>query len=169
MIYRTICQALSQPRDPFFSTAHYQFARYYIHQNLAQWESLRTQPFEFRGQTHFNWLLHLPPRSSHKPEDAVTLPILVGAHYDTVPGSPGADDNASGVAVLLELARLWSEQPGRSPLILAAFDLEEYGLVGSRFCVEQFVQAQQRLRLMLSLEMLGYYDDMPGSQRYPPG
>lgn len=114
------------------------------------------------------------PPSAAVPEEngfrnSAAWPILVGAHYDTVPNSPGADDNASGVAVLLELARLWSGQPGRSPLTLVAFDLEEYGLAGSRFCVEQLQQSGQPLRLMLSLEMLGYYDDRPGSQRYPPG
>ncbi|MFE4108070.1 M28 family peptidase [Almyronema epifaneia] len=162
---RSHLQQLSHPRDPFLATAHYQLARQYVQQQLSQWGKVEAQRFTVRRQLHVNWLLPLSP-AAQKP---VALPILAGAHYDTVVGSPGADDNASGVAVLLELARLWSEQPGRSPLILVAFDLEEYGLAGSRFCVEQLQKANQRLRLMLSLEMLGYYDDRPGSQHYPPG
>ena len=80
--------------------------------------------------------------------------MVIGAHYDTVPGCPGADDNATGVAVLLELARLFATQPPRRPVHLVAFDLEEYGLVGSRAYVESL--QGQTIHLMLSLEMLGY-------------
>lgn len=90
--------------------------------------------------------------------------ILVGAHYDTVPGSPGADDNASGVAVLLELARL---VPAGVRFVAFANEEAPYFLgpeMGS------FVYARERaakLRAMFSLEMLGYYSDAPGSQAYP--
>jgi Zn-dependent M28 family amino/carboxypeptidase len=94
-------------------------------------------------------------------------PILIGAHYDAVPGTPGADDNATGVAVLLELARAFAAQPGKYPVRLAAFDMEEYGLLGSTQYAEDLKQQRQSLRLMLSLEMLGYCDSTPGSQRYP--
>jgi hypothetical protein len=64
--------------------------------------------------------------------------IIIGAHYDSVPGSPGADDNASAVAALLELARwigprLSSGEISQVGLLLAAYDLEEYGLLGSFF------------------------------------
>jgi Zn-dependent M28 family amino/carboxypeptidase len=90
--------------------------------------------------------------------------VLVGAHYDTVPGSPGADDNASGVAVLLELARL---VPSGVRFVAFANEEAPYFLgpeMGS------FVYARERaakLRAMFSLEMLGYYSDAPGSQAYP--
>jgi Zn-dependent M28 family amino/carboxypeptidase len=95
--------------------------------------------------------------------------VIVGAHYDTVPGSPGADDNASGVAVLIELARLLSGQEG---IRFVAFANEEmpYFLsdeMGSYFSAGQSRARGEGVRAMLSLEMLGYYRDAPGSQRYP--
>ncbi|MBA4039047.1 MAG: hypothetical protein C0468_01730 [Planctomyces sp.] len=101
--------------------------------------------------------------------------VLVGAHFDAVGGSPGADDNASGVAALLELARtLRDSAPGRT-IRFVLFDLEESGLIGSRHHATLWAESQQRLpedareriTLMLSLEMLGYYDATPGSQRTP--
>ncbi|NES86639.1 MAG: M28 family peptidase, partial [Moorea sp. SIO2B7] len=90
---------------------------------------------------------------------------------------PGADDNATGVAVLLELARAFATKPPKSPLRLVAFDLEEYGLLGSADYATYLKQNQQPLRLMLSLEMLGYCaprsgslrDRSPHSQNYPAG
>lgn len=95
--------------------------------------------------------------------------IVVGAHYDTVPGSPGADDNASGVAVLIELARLLA---GRQGVRFVAFANEEMPYFMSREMGSYFAAGRSRargepLRAMLSLEMLGYYRDAPGSQRYP--
>ena len=90
--------------------------------------------------------------------------LVVGAHYDTVPGSPGADDNASGVAVLIELARL---VPSGVRFVAFANEEAPYFLgpeMGS------FVYARERgakVRAMFALEMLGYYSDAPGSQNYP--
>jgi Zn-dependent M28 family amino/carboxypeptidase len=105
--------------------------------------------------------------------DRPDLPLLiVGAHYDSVPGSPGADDNASAVAALLELARRLgppASAPGAAArLQLAAYDLEEYGLVGSARHSRELRQAGVPLRGMVSLEMLAYTDTRPGSQRLPP-
>ena len=94
-------------------------------------------------------------------------PILIGAHYDAVPGTPGADDNATGVAVLLELARSFAAQPAKYPVRIVAFDMEEYGLLGSTQYAEDLKQQGQSLRLMLSLEMLGYCNSTPGTQGYP--
>ena len=93
--------------------------------------------------------------------------IVVGAHYDTVPGSPGADDNASGVAVLIELAAM------KLPVRLVAFANEEVpyfqGLeMGSWVWAKRARERGEPIRAMYSLEMLGYYRDAPGSQRYPP-
>lgn len=146
-------------RDPFLATAGHFYVKTYLHQQLSQWGTVAIHEFEFRGRSHQNFILDLPGQTS-KP------PILVAAHYDTVPGCPGADDNASGLAVLLEMARAIAHQPARHPLRLVAFDLEEIG-VGSRMYAVMIRQQGQKLRLMLSLEMLGYCDPTPYSQKYP--
>ncbi|MEG4027197.1 MULTISPECIES: M20/M25/M40 family metallo-hydrolase [unclassified Microcoleus] len=96
-------------------------------------------------------------------------PIVIGAHYDTVPGTPGADDNATGVAVLLELARDIASAPLTYPVQLVAFDMEEYGCLGSRHHAAKYKQQQKSIRLMISLEMLGYCNHNPNSQSYPAG
>ncbi len=96
--------------------------------------------------------------------------IVVGAHYDTAPGSPGADDNASGVAVLIELAAMLAAE--RLPVRFVAFANEEmpYFLteeMGSSAWAKRARERGEPVRAMLSLEMLGYYRDAPGSQSYP--
>jgi len=96
--------------------------------------------------------------------------IVVGAHYDTVPGSPGADDNASGVAVLIELAAILKNEA--LPISFVAFANEEapyfYGPeMGSWAWAKRARERGERIGAMVSLEMLGYYSDAPGSQRYP--
>jgi len=152
-------EQITRDRDPFLATAGHFYVQHYIHEQLSQWGAVEIHEFEFRGRKHQNLILNLPgllPQS----------PILVGAHYDTVPGSPGADDNATGVAVLLELARAIATHPALYPVRLVAFDLEELG-VGSKIYAEALRRQGQKLRLMMSLEMLGYCDRRPNSQRYP--
>lgn len=152
---------LARVRDPFMNTQGHFYAREYVREQFARWGPVRTERFSYRGRSHQNLVLDLPGRGA---------PLLVGAHYDTVPNSPGADDNASGVAVLLELARAFATAPLPVPVRLIAFDLEEVGLIGSRHHAERLHQRRESVRLMLSLEMLGYRDRRPGSQRYPaPG
>ncbi len=150
-------------RDPYLATSGHFYVQQYIRQQLKQWGDVETHEFQLRGKTHQNLILNLPVENRRKQKP----PILIGAHYDAVPGTPGADDNATGVAVLLELARIFAAQPASYPLRLVAFDLEEYGLLGSAAYAAQLRQQQQPLRLMISLEMLGYCDSKPGSQRYP--
>jgi len=98
--------------------------------------------------------------------------VLVGAHYDTVDGSPGADDNASGVAALLELARaLADSRPARSLRLLAFVNREppHYAtdamgsLVHARACRAR----GEQVVAMLSLDCLGFYSQEPGSQELP--
>lgn len=94
--------------------------------------------------------------------------LLVCAHYDTVPFSPGADDNGSGVAVLLELARRLSGKDLGLEVRLVFLDAEEVGLVGSRAYLEA-LGAVQRARIVgvINLESVGYADRRPGSQAMP--
>jgi Zn-dependent M28 family amino/carboxypeptidase len=99
--------------------------------------------------------------------------VLAGAHYDTVPGSPGADDNASGVAAILELARMLTAAKPARTIKLVAFVNEEppfffWGEMGSKVYARAARARGDDIRVMLSLEMLGCYSDERGSQGYPP-
>ena len=94
--------------------------------------------------------------------------ILVGAHYDTVYISPGADDNASGVAVVLEIARLLGSRPTPRTLQLAFFDKEEAGLLGSKAFVTN-KKHLENLQGVIVMDMVGYACHSPGCQKYPTG
>jgi Zn-dependent M28 family amino/carboxypeptidase len=149
-------------RDPDESPGGHAYVRAYIAQTLAQYGTITVHEFDYHGSPHQNLILDLPGRQSRPL-------ILIGAHYDGVPGSPGADDNATAIAILLELARAFSAAPPRSPIRLIAFDLEERGMVGSRVYAREMHRRSEPLALMIALEMLGYRDPRPGAQRYPPG
>jgi Zn-dependent M28 family amino/carboxypeptidase len=99
--------------------------------------------------------------------------VLVGAHYDSVQGSPGANDNGTGVAALLELTRCLAHHRPRRTLRFVAFVNEEPPLFWTRAMGSQVYARAARgrgddIRAMLALETLGYYSDAPGSQHYPP-
>lgn len=99
--------------------------------------------------------------------------IVIGAHYDTVIGSPGANDNASGLSVLLGLAQSFVGTTQARTLRFAAFANEEkpYALtenMGSHAYARRCQARGDRIVAMLSLETLGYYTDAPGSQHFPP-
>jgi Zn-dependent M28 family amino/carboxypeptidase len=125
------------------------------------------QAYEVRGQTYRNLI------GSFGPEDGPRL--IVGAHYDVCGEQPGADDNGTGVAALLELARLLGQLrqlPYRIDLV--AYTLEEPPFfrtkhMGSYVHARSLHEAGVPVRGMVALEMLGYYDDRKGSQRYPFG
>ena len=95
---------------------------------------------------------------------------ILGAHFDTVAGTPGADDNASGVAVLLEVARLARNRP--RPWAFIGFTLEEPPAfethdMGSRVYATRARQHNAKILGMLCLEMVGYYSQAPHSQSLP--
>jgi len=98
--------------------------------------------------------------------------LVIGAHYDTVRGSPGADDNGSGVAALLSLARLFREKPTPITLRFVAFANEEPPFyytpeMGSfRYAAACKADGDQVVG-MIALETMGYFRDEPGSQEYP--
>jgi Zn-dependent M28 family amino/carboxypeptidase len=95
--------------------------------------------------------------------------LLLGAHYDSVPGTPGADDNGSAVALCLECARLLREQKIGSTMVVF-FNREEDGLLGSREFVDHLVrQSTSAIDEAHIFEMVGYCNRTPGSQRMPPG
>ena len=100
--------------------------------------------------------------------DAAAGAILVTAHYDTVSGSPGADDNASSVAAALEIARLLGTRSTPRSLRLAFFDQEETGLRGSLAYTAE-PDNLKNLAGVVNLEMLGYACYAPGCQKFPEG
>jgi len=98
--------------------------------------------------------------------------VLVGAHYDTF-GNPGADDNASGVAGLLTLARLMAGTSAARTLKFVAFANEESPFfrtenMGSAVWARAAAQRKEKIKAAIVLEMLGYYSEQPNSQKYPP-
>jgi Zn-dependent M28 family amino/carboxypeptidase len=104
------------------------------------------------------------------PETSFKETILVGAHYDSVPMCPGADDNGSAVAALLGCAVACSLWRPAAPVVFVAFNREEEGLAGSRDFVKSYLPtAGFGVRCAHVLEMVGYADHQPGSQRVPPG
>jgi Zn-dependent M28 family amino/carboxypeptidase len=99
-----------------------------------------------------------------QPDDVV----LVSAHYDSTRGCAGADDNATGVAATLELARMFAGTRARRTLTVACWDEEERGLVGSSAYAEA-LEDPGALDLVVVLEMIGYATREPGTQAVPPG
>lgn len=110
------------------------------------------------------------------PSDAAFDPaedrhLIVGAHYDSVPGSPGANDNASGVAVMLEIGRILGASPARLPVVLVAFGAEEGGprdprIAGSLRYVDRMSPGERRNALaMINLDMIGHGDTLLSTLR----
>ncbi len=124
------------------------------------------QPFLYRGNTYYNII-------AEKTGDTDPEKILViGAHYDTVRTTPGADDNASGIAGLLSLARSFAGLKVRKTVRFAAFALEEPPVyrtqnMGSFHYARSLRERNERVEGMICLEMIGYFSEREGSQHYP--
>lgn len=98
--------------------------------------------------------------------------LVIGAHYDSHGATPGADDNASGIAGLLELAHLLGQSAPTRPVELVAYTLEvpphfRSPHMGSVWHARALKEAGRDVEFMLSLETIGYFSDSPGSQAYP--
>jgi hypothetical protein len=98
--------------------------------------------------------------------------IVVGAHYDSCDETPGADDNASGIAVLIELAKLFGQMESPPPVDLVAYTLEEppfFGTdqMGSCIHAQSLKNNKESVLGVIVLEMVGYFSDERGSQSYP--
>lgn len=138
----------------------------------AEFESIGTgevteQWFQAAGRRYRNVSLLLG--EGHGPR------VVIGAHYDGYGPYPAADDNASGIAGLIELARLMARRPTQTPLEFVAYPLEEPPFfatddMGSwRHAAEMKRQRFDSCKYMVSLEMIGYFSDERGSQSYPAG
>lgn len=142
-------------------------AQHYIAGQLAgMGYDVQTQWFEFAGIAMCNLIVE--KRGSVYPDEV----LVIGAHYDTVIGTPGADDNATGVAALLEVARWLTRISTARTIRLVAFANEEHpggpwDSMGSCVYANSCKDAGDNIKAMLSLEMLGVYSDAPNSQQYP--
>lgn len=139
----------------------------YIRNTLEeQGYQVRIQSFESEGQTVQNIEVELPGATA--PQEIA----VVGAHYDSVADGPGANDNASGIAALLEIARLLAGETHARTLRLVAFVNEEQPFssgeqMGSRVYAERSRQRNEQIKAMISLETIGFYTDQAASQHYP--
>ena len=164
--------ALVGDRHPVSSPEGLQQAERYLTQTFQSLGLTVThQSFEGMGGSYRNIIATRSPSGSaarHSP-DSPLPPLVVAAHYDTVSHSPGADDNASGLAVMLEAARLVRATPLRRPIRFIAFCLEEEELLGSRAYAAQLRTDGDALHGALVLECVGYASTEPQSQVTPPG
>ncbi|MEI6445652.1 MAG: M20/M25/M40 family metallo-hydrolase [Nostocales cyanobacterium ELA583] len=141
----------------------------------SQMERLRTRTYITKELRKFGWQPQLEKFADgvniftqRLGTDKTAGAILIAAHYDTVPASPGADDNATGIAVVLEIARLFSAVSTPKTLQLAFFDQEETGLLGSKAFVSQPAHLKN-LQGVIIMDMVGYACYIPGCQKYPAG
>ena len=125
------------------------------------------QAFQAKGQWFRNIEVTIPGRSLAREV------VVVGGHYDSTLGTPGADDNASGTAAVLELARMLRAFRPERTIKLVAFANEEPPFfftedMGSRHYARAARERGENIVAMLSLETIGYYREDPNSQHYPP-
>jgi Zn-dependent M28 family amino/carboxypeptidase len=133
----------------------------------AQGYEVAAQEYTVEGVRSAN--LEVTRRGAVRPAEIV----LVGAHYDSVRGSPGANDNASGVAALLELSQRFAAiAPARSVRFVAFVNEEPpfffFGQMGSMHYARAARRRGDDIRLMIALETIGFYSAVRGSQSYPP-
>ncbi|MDR8389645.1 M28 family peptidase [Aliifodinibius sp. S!AR15-10] len=159
----TLCNELG-PRDAGHPENMDRVATYIQNQFELYVETAQQQPYSVDGFRVRNVRAFMGPDTKEQ--------IVVGAHYDVAGPYPGADDNASGVAGLLELARLLSDDELTLKVELVAYPLEEPPYFYTRK-MGSFVHAKSlkdqniNVRAMLALEMIGYFKDDEGSQSYP--
>ena len=164
---RTHVAAIASREHNVFKPAELEAAAHYIEKSLAglgyavATQRFPSGPLEVRN-------VEVEVKGSARASEVVIL----GAHYDSVLGAPGANDNGSGVAAVIELARSFrSSSPGRT-LRFVMFVNEEppfshSDAMGSRHYARRARERGENIVAMFSLETIGYYSDAPGSQRYP--
>jgi peptidase M28-like protein len=161
--------ALEGVRHPVAAPRRHRAARDYVAAELAATGlAVELAPFEFRSRTYHNVVATLPGLDPNRPR------LLVGAHFDSTADTPGADDNASGVASVIECARLVAARQPSAGVEFVGLDLEELQTLTGKYRVGSHALARQRrgqgerLAGALILEMVGYCDPATGSQIVPP-
>lgn len=141
----------------------------YIQNQLAQSSHVELQSYGVGNKTYSNIIASYGPRNAPR--------IIIGAHYDVCENQMGADDNASGVAALLELARMLSKEDAsdwKYRIDLVAYTLEEppsfkTPQMGSAIHAQSLANDSVDVKGMVSLEMVGFYKDAKHTQHYPIG
>jgi Zn-dependent M28 family amino/carboxypeptidase len=154
-------------RNTFRHQALQAAAEYIEREWLQQGYAVERLGYELSGKRCFNLEI---TRSGEARKDQI---LLIGAHYDSVLGSPGANDNGSGVAALIELSRLFADLKPAMTVRFVAFVNEEPPFFateqqGSMVYADMARRRGDDIRLMVCLETMGCYSDEPGSQSYPP-
>ncbi len=163
----THLRALLVERHPFTSPASLRRAEDYLTEQFTHLGlEVSTHSFKALGGTHRNVIATLPPfQASASP----LPPLIIAAHYDTVEGSPGADDNASALAVMLEVARNLRRVPLTRSVRFIAFCLEEENLLGSLAYASSLQAAHEEICGAIVMECVGYARTEEGSQQKPTG
>jgi aminopeptidase YwaD len=157
-------RALIAERHPLSSSAALRRAEDYLTEQFRFLGlEVSAHPFKAMGDTYRNVIATIPASQG----DAATL--LIAAHYDTVLGSPGADDNASALAVMLEAARCLREVTLSRAVRFIAFCLEEENLLGSLAYASWLRESDQKISGAIVLECVGYARMEEGSQKKPSG
>jgi len=160
-------QAVGAREHNVWALAELEAAAAYIERGLAAaGYAVRREEFRSDIAPVRNLVVEIPGTS--RPDEI----LVVGAHYDSVRGAPGANDNGSGVAAVLELARAFHAwQPARTWRLVLFVNEEppfyRTGQMGSRVHAERARSRGERIVAMYSLETIGWYSDAPGSQHYP--
>lgn len=155
--------AIVGERFPGLSDEHLAEAFTYVKQTLSSLAyEIELHDFQVEGSKFQNIIARKPGLDRNKR-------IIVGAHFDSVAGTPGADDNASGVAAMLELARILKDHSWKHTIEFVGFHMEEWNMLGSSAYVRKLKRENVNVRGMISLEMVGFTSDAPGSQNMPPG
>jgi hypothetical protein len=128
--------------------------------------TVKQQEYKINGQSYYN--LFVDKIGSKKPNEI----IVVGGHYDSVFGSPGANDNGTGAAATLELARIFAQRETNLTIRFVEFTNEEPPFfwtedMGSFVFAKQLKEQNENVVAMLSLETMGYFSDQEDSQKYP--
>jgi hypothetical protein len=142
---------------------HYDASRSYITDQSVKYIPIKTLSYKYNQTNCINFEA---TKLGHEQPSNI---IIMDAHYDSVPISPGADDNGSGVVGVMEAIRILSEYAFKKSVRFLFFDLEELGLVGSSIYTSYQLDKRDSIKAVLNFEMIGFYSDQPNSQSFPSG
>jgi aminopeptidase YwaD len=160
-------QALVGERHPITSPNRLRQTEAYLHRRFSEAGlAVTTQPFPAFGGTSHNVIGTVLPERERSQS---AQPLILAAHFDTVEGSPGADDNASALAVMLHVAHQVRAKTLARPIRFIAFNLEEENLLGSQAYTSLLRKNGESIHGAIVLECVGYASHQPNSQKTPPG